>query len=182
MRIAKEPNLKEPTLDQLENQKTETLTQLAAWSPARLAYRPEPAEWSATQVLDHIVKTESSIIALTRHNLPKPHRIHLRDRAGVALIDRIFQSDRKVKVPPSASRILPDPDITLEAVVQSWNTARGDLASLLAEATPDQREGGVFRHPIGGWMNLPQVLRFFFVHVQHHGFQLARLRTASAGM
>jgi hypothetical protein len=34
---------------------------------------------------------------------------------------------------------------------------------------------GLFKHPVGGWMALPDALDFFSVPMQHHTFQLDRL-------
>lgn len=87
-----------------------------------------------------------------------------------------------MKVPSSAAEVLPDPNVNLAAVLQRWDVARKDLAQLLTQTTPDQFGAGVFRHPVSGWMSSLQILSFFSVHIQHHGFQLIRLSTASEGL
>lgn len=166
----------------LERQKAETLGLIEDWSASRLAYRPAADAWSAIEVLDHVVKVESGIIAAARRGLQKPHRIGLRDRVGFLFIERVFRSRRRVKVPSSAPQVLPDSNATPAAVRERWAESRDDLALLLAQVTPDQLRAGVFRHPVSGWMSLPQILRFFSVHIRHHGFQLARLGAASEGL
>ena len=169
-------------LKQLEEQKAEILSLLDGWSPARLAYRPAPDAWSAVEVLDHLVRAEIGITAAARRGLQQPHAIGLRDRLGFFFLDRIFRSQRRVKVPSSASAVLPDPTVTLPSVIQRWDDTRHELAELLARVTPDQMQAGVFRHPVSGWMNLPNVLSFFSVHLTHHRFQLQRLSTESEGL
>ena len=163
------------TFGMLEQQKAELLESLRRWPAARTAYRPAADAWSAAEVLDHIVKVETEILAAVRRGLLQPHRIGVRDRVGFWMLDRIFRSDRRVKVPASARKVLPDPNASLAAVAERWDATRRDLARLLEQVPPGEQRAGVFRHPVSGWMTLPQVLRFFWVHVEHHGFQLRRL-------
>jgi uncharacterized damage-inducible protein DinB len=167
------------TLSILEQQKADVLADVSAWSVARLGYRPAPAAWSAVEVLDHIVRVEREILDVAQRGVVNPHRRGLRDRVGVAFIDWLFRSDRRVRVPTSVPEVLPTPDADLGTVRREWDAVRHDLASFLAPLTDHQLSDGVFRHPVAGWMNVPQMLRFFWVHTHHHGFQLARLRAAS---
>ncbi len=166
----------------IEIQKARVLGLIENWSPARVAYRPAVDAWSATEVLDHIVKVETGILAAARRGLQEPHRIGLRDRLGFLFIEFLFRSKSKVKVPSSARAVLPEPNANLEVVLQRWDATREDLAQLLTRVTPDQLRAGVFRHPVSGWMSLPQVLRFFSVHIHHHTFQLIRLSAGSNGL
>lgn len=169
------------TFADLEGQRNVLLATLAGWSAGRLAYRPAPDGWSAAQVADHLVRTEAAILAAARRGVEAPRAIGPRDRLGVWFIDRLFLSERRVRVPRSAAAVLPDVDPDVAAVRARWDLVRGELAEFLAPLTAEQRRGGVFRHPVGGWMSVPQVLRFFWVHAHHHGFQLARLAAESAG-
>jgi len=166
----------------IERQKAETLALIESWPPARLAYRPDAGAWSANEVLDHLVKVEGEILAAAREGLQNPHRLGVRDRLGFLFIDRVFRSPRRVKVPASASQVLPDPNATLVDIRERWDNTREDLTVFLSQLTPAQLQGGVFRHPVSGWMSVPQILRFFSAHIQHHGFQLTRLRTGSEGL
>ena len=170
------------TFDHLEKQKSQTLALLADWSPARLAYRPTADAWSAIQVIDHIVRAESAMVAAARRGLQKPHRIGVRDRLGYLFVYSLFRSARRVKVPGSVAQVLPDANVDFASVRLRWNDAREDLARLLSQVTPDQLRAGVFRHPVIGWMSVPRILGFFAVHIHHHAFQLARIRAASEGI
>jgi hypothetical protein len=70
-----------------------------------------------------------------------------------------------------------------ERGLAEWDATRRDLARFLDRVPalrPDQQRGGVFRHPVAGWMGVPEVLRFFWAHAYHHAFQLARLRADAA--
>jgi len=166
------------TFAELETQKFELLSLLRSWPEATLVYRPAPDAWSATEVLDHIVRVEDRITAAARIGLKSPHSMGLRDRMGFLFIERVFRSQRRVAVPGSASEVLPDPTANLETIVQHWDKARTELAGFLKDLSAEQLRLGIFRHPVSGWMTAPQILRFFSVHMHHHRFQLDRLRLA----
>ncbi len=129
------------------------------------------------------MRVERGILAQAERGLAAPHPRGLRDRLGCALLDRVCRSDRRVRMPASvAARVAPAPAADLAAVVAEWDAARRDLAGFVARVPalrPDQQRGGVFRHPVAGWMGVPEVLRFFWAHAYHHAFQLARLRAAA---
>jgi len=169
------------TLAAIERQKAELLASIEHWPVNRLVFRPSHEAWCAIEVLDHLVKVESEVIKAARRGLLNPHSIGVRDRLGFLFLDRVFRSRTRVKVPRSATRVLPDLTCTLDTLRERWLGTRTDLARLLAQVEPAELELGVFRHPVSGWMSVPQILRFFSAHIQHHGYQLARIRATSEG-
>jgi hypothetical protein len=169
-----------PTFDALEHQRAALLADVGSWPMAAVTYRPAPGAWTAAQVLDHLVRSERGILAQVRQRLDVPHRRGLRDRLGCAFVERVFRSERRVRVPESvAALVAPAPGADLAVVHADWDATRADLARLLTTIGPEQGRGGVFRHPVAGWMGVREVLRFFWVHAHHHAFQLARVRAAA---
>jgi hypothetical protein len=166
----------------LETQRTETLAELCDWSPRRLSFRPTPGSWSATEVLDHILRAETGTIDNVRVGLRNPHTLGTGDGARIATLDRALRSDQSFKVPPEAEMILPDAHTTLQEVAHRWVQVRVELARLLQTLAPEDARCGVFYHPFAGWMTFAEVLNHFSAHLYHHGFQLARLRLSSADL
>lgn len=169
------------TFAAIELQKAELLASIEHWPEHRLAFRPARDAWCAIEVVDHVVKVESEVIIAARRGLRSPHPIGARDRLGFFFLDRVFRSRTKVKVPRSATKVLPDRTCTLDMLRERWRDTRTELSRLLAHLEPAELELGVFRHPVSGWMSVPQILRFFSAHMQHHGYQLDRVRAASEG-
>ena len=167
---------------QLEAQKRLLLSQVDGWSAARLTYRPSPGAWSAVQVFDHLVRTEEEILLLAKQGLGSPHRIGVRDRIGFVFLRKIFGTNRRVRTPASATRVLPDQDPALDDVLHRWERTRSDFASFQLHLPAKQAASGLFRHPVAGWMGVPQILEFFSVHMTHHGFQLRRLSSEAAAL
>ncbi len=160
---------------QLESQKRLLLSRVDGWTATRLSYSPSPGAWSVLQVLDHLVRTEEEILALAKQGVSAPHRIGLRDRLGSLFITKLFQTDRRVKIPPSAFQVLPEQDPPLAHVLERWQVTRHDFYRFQTQLSREQAAGGLFRHPVCGWMGLPQIAQFFHVHMVHHGFQIGRL-------
>ena len=163
----------------LERQKADILARVADWPADRLASRPVAKEWSAAEVIDHLMKVEHGILAAVRRGVHAPHPVRVADRLRSFLIYLLFRTPYKVRVPRSAPEVLPDQHVVLDAAVTRWNATRIDLLALLYEVDAGALRAGVFRHPVSGWMTLPQVLRFFSAHMHHHMFQLDRLAVRS---
>ena len=169
------------TLLQLETKKSELLDSLSRWPGEHLRFRPADGGWSAVQVVDHLVRTEIEIVAAAKKGLAQPRRIGARDRAGTWFLQRVFESDRKVKSPGKVTAIIPAEAPTLSECAERWDDARRELAALETRVGPEVAQMGIFRHPVGGWMTLDGVRDFFAVHIHHHGFQLAALERAAKG-
>ncbi len=164
------------TITPLEAQTRTLLSELDSWLPADLSYRPRLVDWSALQVLEHLVKTEEEILVLAREGARNPHPIGVRDRLGFLFVMRVFQTDQKVKTPSSAAQVLPGPELALSDLRERWQKTRADFRVFQEQLHPRQARHGLFRHPVIGWMGTRQIIEFFWVHIIHHGFQMKRLR------
>jgi hypothetical protein len=164
----------EERLRGLEEQKMAMLRGVSAWPVELLGTPPGNGRWSALQVLDHVVRVEMGISAEVVRGLGDPQRIGIRDRAGFIFVEQVLRSRRKVKVPAAVPKVLPGEGLELQEITVRWDRTRVELARLACVA--DGCHGGVFKHPVSGWMSFEQVLRFCSVHMAHHEFQLERIR------
>lgn len=163
----------------IEDQKALLLARVANWHEQRLNFRQSAGEWSTVEVFDHLVRTEAAILDVARLGLAHPHRIGLSDHLRTAFLTALFRSQMRVKIPSNVKQIVPGSDLSLPEVRDRWEFVRTDLASFLQTASAHQLRKGIFRHPVGGWMNSSGILNFFSVHIIHHGHQLDRLAAAS---
>lgn len=167
-------------LAKLEEQKADWLEHLEGWLPDQLKYRRTAADWSALEVLDHIVKTEFEILAAARVGVSKPHRIGATDKMRTLLLFKLFRTDRRVKVPASVRQVLPEADLDLAMICQRWTTSRAALSAFVSRSGSEPLSQGIFKHPVGGWMGMAQILGFFSVHLVHHRYQLQRIAHSAA--
>jgi uncharacterized damage-inducible protein DinB len=166
------------TFESLEADRTRVLAQLAEWPAGCINFRLAPGAWSAPEVLDHIVRSETGITTMMRRGLSSPHTFGEQDRSKLEALYEALRSDRYFQVPPGAEAAHPDPQTTLPDVASRWQQSRMDLRSFLESLTAANLGCGLFCHPSAGWMTCGEVLEHFSTHLYHHEFQLARLRTA----
>jgi hypothetical protein len=132
-------------------------------------------------MLDHIVKTEVQILSAARIGLTRPHRIGIGDKLRTLFLQKISSSDRKVKVPANSRSVLPGSDLHLSRIVARWNDSRAELHNFVARGSSELLCRGIFRHPVGGWMGMQEILEFFAVHLVHHQYQLRRIFISISG-
>jgi hypothetical protein len=163
----------------IEQQKSAMLATVSAWPAELQALHPTNGGWSALEVLDHLVRVEVGISAEVAKGLAQPQRLGIRDRVGFVFVERVFLSRRRVKVPQAVKElVLPGRDLGLGEIAARWERTRADLARLGREVEASGCRGGVFRHPVSGWMSFERVLRFLSAHMVHHGYQLERIGAA----
>lgn len=170
------------TFLKIEDQKRELLGELGGWEAERLRFQPGENEWSALQMVDHIIRTEREILLVVYGNEGVNRRVGAVDRIRTRFLHSVFRSGRRVKVPASVPIILPGAAKELDVLGKEWDEVRSTLDQNLQRIVSRSSAGAVFRHPVGGWMNMQGVLEFFSIHLVHHGFQLERLRAASKRM
>ena len=165
--------------ERLETQKQKVLTDVAGLSAAQLHFRPEPTAWSVPDVLDHLIKVEKALLEAVQDQLPNGTALKFKDRVGASFIIAVMHSPMRVKVPPSASMVMPAATKDLPAYAASWSEVREKTARLLGSLQAAQMRIGLFRHQVSGWMTITDTLRFLSAHLRHHHYQLSRLKSAA---
>ncbi len=167
-------------LTQLAQQKEQLLASIACLSPERQTFRSTPAEWTLWQIVDHLVRTEDAIMEQTLANLPDGHEVGAGDRIRGFLLEMLFRSPARVKVPAKASNVLPGPEPNPDLLREEWNAARVRMQAAIGSFPAAALQRGVFKHPVSGWMTITQTMRFLSSHIVHHRHQLARQEKAFA--
>ncbi len=162
----------------LEREKQAMLSELTAWPMERISLRPGPTEWSALDVLDHLIKVEIAFLRSVREHLPNGHPITTRGRLQTILVISLMKSPLRVKVPAALKMVLPDREADPSGMAARWSLVRSDIGSLLQSLQPEQLRCGLFRHPVGGWMAIPNALAFLSAHLSHHRYQIRRIEAA----
>jgi DinB superfamily len=169
-----------------------TRRQLAALEPMILArlhgldgddwHRAPPGRWSVAQTVHHLAIAMDGVVG---HLEERQDRTDMRRRATprqqlmrhVLLgVGRIPPGRQSVKVALPDAR--PDPEL----VMAQFRMAVNRLANLATTVPLDQQERIFVRHPVVGDLNLPEWVRFFYVHSRYHAQLLdVRLRWLRRG-
>jgi uncharacterized damage-inducible protein DinB len=162
-------------LTALEIQKTRLLDQLASWDESMLTFQSDPRTWTGLAVLDHIVKTESAILAAMQAQIASNRRVVPSDRVRGFLLTLLFLTPARVKAPRSVKAIVPTGTADLSVLASEWSQTRARLESFVLSFPSANLQFAVFCHPVAGWMTLPRTLHFLRSHIVHHRFQLNRI-------
>jgi hypothetical protein len=140
-------------------------------------HRAPAGRWSVAQVLSHLALGLDAVVRkleerkdrtdLTRRATPKQHLLrHL--ILGVGRIPRVRRA-----VAGTAPVDRPDPEMAMAQFRMAIQRLE-----VLVEGIPEEQQQRIFvQHPAVGDLNLPEWVRFFFVHNRHHAHQIrVRLR------
>lgn len=165
-------------LDQLEAATEQLLASAEALGP-RAHTRPGPGQWSAAQVVHHLLVTETAIIGQVEKKLGQAAagRPSLTDSLQALLVRVALRLPGvRVRAPRGVGELTETTAIgPLPALRAEWAAARRRLERLLHELPGSHLHQSVFRHPRAGQMNIDQTLTFILDHVLHHQQQLGRI-------
>ena len=163
----------------LERRRQALLGELETLGDSALSFRPAPGTWSILEVVHHLVLLEQGILRAVQDEPAQPRRRrNLRERVGCAAVWLVFKLGLRVKIP--TNRVRPQPGLPLSRLEQEWAASRASLEAYLDSAPASMPSETMFRHPIGGPMNVEQTLLFLTRHFDHHRRQISRIRRSGA--
>jgi DinB superfamily len=171
-----------PTLakhwDAMESRRRTFLADLAATSPAGLAFRPAPEAWSLEDLAQHLWLIEKGAVHILRDRFDKPPlKAGMLAPLKVAAMRVLVPRGIRIKAP--VKEIIPQRRMTVDEVRAEWDGTRATLHGLLERVTPERLGKRIFRHPIFGPLTIAQSAEFVWRHHDHHAHQVRRIRGAA---
>ncbi|MEM1054071.1 MAG: DinB family protein [Bacteroidota bacterium] len=155
---------------------------LDSFSREALAWRPAPDAWSATDVLEHLIRTERGyLVRLGRQIAAGENRkpVGAPSLEAFQKLSTFLRSDRKTRVPEAVARLAgPSGDADYGELRATWDGLDDAWRQRLAEVPDELREAGLVGHPIAGALTAEATVQFVTDHTRHHLHQLNRLRNA----
>lgn len=144
---------------------------------------PAPGQWSAAQVVHHLLFIEGNIIQYVQKKLHADEQL---PKVGLltrlrARVVRLFLRlpGFKVKAPRGVATLTDAGNLpALPELRQTWEASRRRLERLLNEFPGRQLNQAIFPHPRSGRINIYQVMEFLLDHLLHHQQQLGRITKA----
>jgi len=168
--------------DAFEKARHEFLEHLSGFDTSNFNKQPEDGGWSASQVLEHILSSETGTLGYMmkksssgwdglevtgqeQHNNSK------------ALNERL-SSDMRIAAPA----VLPQPTntFTQEQIIEQWQQLRNKFQDFLNSIEERHYDKLVFKQPVAGMLNVVQAIEFLTLHIHHHIPQLQRIQAAMA--
>jgi hypothetical protein len=157
--------------------KEKLLGRISRIDPALHQRRPGPDRWSILEVLEHVIIVETGIAtALARDPSPeRPRRFSGRWWRYPAL-RVVLAVGMRIRLPVES--IAPTGKAGWRELQLRWSEGRERFRLWLEEIDPAILGAPRFKHPIGGWLDVPQGVTFAGDHLSHHLPQVERVLTA----
>ena len=84
----------------------------------------------------------------------------------------------RVRIKAPVEAVLPTGELPWYALLSRWEEQRRGLEEWLLSVDPGLLQDPRFRHPIVGWLTVPQALTFTADHLEHHYPQIERFERA----
>jgi uncharacterized damage-inducible protein DinB len=170
--------------EQLETA-TEKLLTMAESLGSRSHEVPSTDQWSAAQVVYHLIASEKGIQQYLQHKLQEEEKLERGSLKGMlqSMFLRVvlrfpgikFKAPKQIAalVPPASDKVAP-----LTLLRQQWAALRRQLEQLLNEYPGHLTNRAIFKHPRAGMLTIQQTLDFMVDHVLHHQQQMQRIMKA----
>lgn len=172
--------MKQKTLQILEKSDAfldDMLEKLKDYPDEILNRKPSPGEWSAMNVLQHLMRSERLSYGYVRKKLsynPKLKRANIGTAWRTFLLDNYNRFPMKWKAPAAVSEEHFPEYGTLDEVKDQWRQQRHQLKEYL-EGLPDHIfNKELYKHPIAGRVTIVGMINFFNGHMIRHNKQIDR--------
>ncbi|MCB2380511.1 DinB family protein [Hymenobacter sp. BT635] len=165
-------------LEQLE-QATNRLLSMAQSLGDKAQMAPGPGQWSAAQVVQHLLVAETGIGQYIDKKVMQEEELgksgfltFVRSRVLRAALRLPFL---RFKAPKYLAALTPDTVPPVAELRTEWERVRRQLERTLNEFPSQLLDRDIFKHPRSGMLNIYQTLDFMVDHVLHHQKQLERI-------
>ena len=163
----------------LEAQRKALFEEVGKLSHEQHNFKPTPKSWSMLQVFMHLITAESNSLKYMNKKILGISDI---PKSGIAASLRSVALNKGLKAPikykaPAAA--LPEfkEIYFFDTLVQEWAILREDLKKLLDQLDAANADKLIYKHPIGGRLNIYQALSFYHEHIAHHQEQIERVKS-----
>lgn len=142
------------------------LKKVESFNDNALNEKPSEGEWSAMQILDHLLKMEEAITA----GVAKTAKKNERKKALKKPIQ--LSVSRKVKVDAPNHTVPEEKFFTLEEMKEKLNESRNRLYEVYTHTDEETLQNNSMPHPVFGDVPLVQWFPFIGYHEKRHLIQL----------
>ncbi len=154
---------------ELSNLKGNLLDKIKDLSSSDLNHKFSENEWCITQVIDHLIESETGInkyINYRLKNINEQPRVGLANYIKSRVLNKKLKSEEKFKVPSGLSQ--PEAGADYNQLKEKWDNSRMYLIQTVENFPKEKMNKAVFEHPRAGLLSMNQTMSFFINHLKHH--------------
>jgi uncharacterized damage-inducible protein DinB len=156
--------------EQLELQRSEILSVVAALDNDFLTRSPRRNKWSIMQILTHVMTAEELSIHYMQKKVLGIDQVG--DSGPVETIKFVvLKMSQRVPLKYTAPKIVVSntpTQITFPQLKARWDANRRDLKKLLDSIPESKSKRLIFKHVVVGRLDVLQAMQFFLEHFNHH--------------
>lgn len=161
---------------ELSNLKGNLLDKIKDLSPEELNYKFSDSEWSISQVIEHLIESETGTnkyINFRLKNINEQPSVGLANYIKSTVLNKKMKSEQKFKVPTIFSE--PVVGANFNQLKEKWDNSRMFLIQTVETFPKDKMNKAVFKHTKAGLLSMNQTMSFFINHLKHHIPQVTSL-------
>ena len=163
---------------ELSDLKEKLLISISEYTTEELNTKPSENEWSISQVIEHLIDSETGInkyINFRLKNIAEQPTVGLANFLKSKVLNNKLQSNKKFKVPAVLSE--PEKGADFGQLKEKWDNSRMFLIKTVETYPKEYLYKAVFLHPRAGLLSMNQTLSFFINHLNHHIRQVQNLQS-----
>ncbi len=163
---------------ELSDLKEKLLISISENTTEELNTKPSENEWSISQVIEHLIDSETGInkyINFRLKNIAEQPTVGLANFLKSKVLNNKLQSNKKFKVPAVFSE--PEKGADYAQLKEKWDNSRMFLIKTVETYPKEYLNKAVFLHPRAGLLSMNQTLSFFINHLNHHIPQVQNLQS-----
>lgn len=163
---------------ELSDLKERLLKSISQYSQEELSFQPAHKEWCISQVVEHLIDSETGInkyINFRLKNIDEQPSVGLKNFLKSKILNNKLQSNQKFKVPSVLSE--PEKGADFATLKEKWDSSRMFLIKTVETFPKEKLNKAVFLHPKAGLLSMNQTLSFFINHLKHHIPQIENLKS-----
>jgi len=171
---------KEFLLDYYQQTENQLKKQLKGLSNEQLQFKPSDDQWSVSQCVEHIIKTEKMLFDMAKEALDKPANPERKSEVTVTdqqLIDGIIDRSRKAEAP--AALIGEGSYTDVKTAMADFRAQRKVILSYLKDVSVDDLRSHISDSPFGPVDSYHSML-FIAGHTARHTLQIEEVKANAA--
>ncbi len=164
---------------EFESRRNSLLNELAGFDPGVLAAAPGETGWSVIEIVEHLVVAEREVLM----GLPEPAEMKRYDRTfkNKLMLKVVMLVLGRIRVKVPSRTMIPKGGGDLSDLRSRWDESQDWLRRYIEECDPAQLNEAVFKHPVAGPINAPQVVEMGIAHLDAHTKQIRKVLKCVAG-
>lgn len=153
------------------------LDEIQAYNNDALNKRPESGGWSALQVMEHLVLSETLSLQYIRKKIGFGGAF---EKRGISSAWRRFllwgylSTPIKFKAPVMVAEDNLPQHSSLADVRLRWESLRSQWTQFLEKLPSELLDKAIYKHPVAGRLGWPETIAFFNIHFNRHRKQIRR--------